>query len=161
MLSADMIFGRLAMGESPPYKPAFFSYGSFSTHLYGHSDDPWAEDANRLEFDVLKISGAETMALIAKIQSLTTPLRSYDVQPLIVDHRQALKIRNIENDGKYYGLELILVSESSRDAGDAFAFFNRARDSEFSEDNTDFRLGVDHFLQSVHLDQCPTSWNML
>ncbi len=156
-LTAEDVFQSLQSGDVVPFKPAIFSLADSETALPGHSEDPGAEDANRQEIDVLQMSGAEVQSLRERILSLPSPLNNYAVSSKRMGDREVMVIRHVA-DAKYYGMELILVPESSSGKHDGWVFYNRSNDAETPDGRTAFRQEAEHFFATLQPSACPSEW---
>jgi hypothetical protein len=138
----------------PRFKPALLSVAASGTMLLGHSEDPGAEDSNRLELDVLRMNATEMRALLDRLQ---TPPSNFAWTTAQVGGVFVPALRSIEDD-KYLGQELIFIAPELLQGNMGLILFNRSTyDLDYAE-GLQFRLGLRHFLQSMRFEQCPSAW---
>lgn len=154
VLTADFVFGQLRGGLSTKFKPAVFSMAESGTLLPGHSDDPGAEDSNRLEIDVLRLTDAEYQKLLGLlgdtppepyVWSESLPSRDFQV-PTLFDNSVG---------GKYSGQELVFFSIDATHGDAAYVIVNRSTDYPIA---TSFREGFHRFIKTIDFSKCPAEW---
>ncbi len=155
-LTASDFFSTNANGEPvffARFKPAVFSVASAEQVLFGHQEDPGAEDSNRNELDILRIDSVEMQKLIDQLKSQP----GYAWKMLQIGSVTVPVLRNME-EGKYYGQEIAFVTGQVLGSKTGLMFFNRSTYQPNDADTMKFRQGVERFLASLDLRECPRSW---
>jgi len=153
-LTADYIFDTLKSGYSTLIKPAFYSLAESGTLLLGHSDDPGAEDANRYEIDVLRLSPEEFDRLIALLGG-TPPYRYVWSDRLPSRDHSVPTLRDSSEGEKYSGQEFAFFSADAAHGKYAYVIFNRSTDYPTAKS---FRESFHRFIKTIDFTKCPADW---
>jgi len=153
-LTADYIFDTLKSGYSTLIKPAFYSLAESGTLLLGYSDDPGAEDANRYEIDVLRLSPEEFDRLIALLGG-TPPYRYVWSDRLPSRDHSVPTLRDSSEGEKYSGQEFAFFSADAAHGKYAYVIFNRSTDYPTAKS---FRESFHRFIKTIDFTKCPADW---
>lgn len=157
VLTADYIFMRLKEGITTTFKPAFYSLAESGTLLPGHSEDPGAEDSNRLEIDFLRLPQDELQKLsklMGNMGETPTP-EPYEWEYLPSRDWQRPTLVDASEGQKYSGQEFVFFPADAAHGEYAFIIVNRSTDYPSAQS---FRESFHRFIETIDFTECPENW---